>query len=1328
MSGFIATVRDSMVVMLNGQHRSPGAPHPPQPPSAPSHRKMELTVGSGGKHPEAPSPLVVYSPSSLLSTASPTPSSSSHSSSSSAPHTEEATIDVRSYPLSSLSSLPSVSSSPVPMSTSTATTKVSESAFPGSGLGSPSRSATVKQRKRRSTSQKPSRTVQPSTRQPAPAPELADADDDDGAPVLTLSQAELDAESKAHHHRLALDRPAFIDKRRAEEERKREERRSRVRRWPYIDARNIARFQEEKHEEQREREALQQRTRPQTEEAEQRQRALAAQQAARAEEVGEGSTAASLSTDSGALGEDELKVSAGDGSLPGSASAESRAEPAERSDGDNAASSPPSRSSPNPATDGDDTDDEEASAPPPDAEAQADADGPAGAQSRSRKKKASAWASSNKSKKRRPASTSSAALPSAAKPPRSAVQLPPAPFPAPVHRQFGHFTPALMLGNRVHFYDGQTRLHRDGDLLEYSPERRAYSVRLDITADEDERGVKESGLMRWLKVEEQEVWEYIDVAWCRHPDRGGVRSWWPCDVVQVYRNGRLVPPHKLRPAGEEPPGDDEEDEDEDAMNRPSVVIHLLGIVEDKRLFPLHADAVVPWSEGLSQGFHTRAPKAMAQALWDGAWTFHYHLQKWVNLEHERRMRSAQEVRSRTGQDWVGRRVAVLWEDDSRWYAGHVVQFNVVTGGLCVLYDDKAVEWVNVERDFVADDAAELPFVLQQDQEQEPIVLDCYHTYHLYDGVQRSLEQWEALIHPPRTRSSAALSESEERVVVQDPTLDETSTQCWECGLVDDVYLLASNMGMRAGKKKEDKMENVTCIRCTKTCHARCFALLCDSLSCTGAEQPAEDTKKKDAARAVTAGDLRGGWNVIVDRKKPRCIDCLRCEHCGAFGAKELRPRELSEEEEAALGPAAARGGEQVLTMLRAPTDFLTCDVCDLRVHRQCVEPAIPDDHLPIDGGWVCRTCLQCRSCGDTQTQMEQPGYARKPREDEPPHGHPADAEADDGDDSTRADGDRRAKRPSKPKGGGQQYGLKRRKKIKNKRGGARASSRRNDTVIADGSLPTASSMTDGPLPRGSTAASASMAAEEGGSGAVPLPTSFAINGRLASTSRMDVDVEEQSSSQQQHNTSDAVVSEAGPPLDDSLTAAANGSPATSISTDTEASRPPPFQPPTPIAAAADDGGSSVSAAAIATVRSEPAPPPSSDDQLPTGAEAVSNSSLSTQPVDQSGVRVSSSTNDVSRLASPTAACPADSQQSQSSAADADEEEDANVDAVVSTSASASSAAAFSWTSWSYAFTMCRWCSQRMRDREYCPICCSIWDAKAMIEVSEQQPLAYAEAL
>ena len=612
MSSFLASLSRSLEEQKLAAQKS--AESPPTP---------TVDVGAAtARPPGPPTALTVSSPASFNSTPSPTPSSLSHALAGSSP------VPPPSYPMSSLSSLPSVSSTPI------------------SAVSSPPppRSATVKQHHRRASSHK---APSPSHLDPSALPFEAMVElEDDSTRMPALKPEELEAESKAHHHRLALDRPAFIERRRAEEERRKAVRSSRLRRWPYVDCRNVAQCREEKESE---RLALEQ---PREEEAKRQ-----------SEEA--------VSSVDGQRAEEERK----EGAAPQPSSAVDRTAPAAAAEAgsskvdDAKEAKEEAKDDLNLSVDGDGEETEDDGESISEAQAGGDWDSAQDGQWRSHKKRAQAMGWQKKSKKRRTASSSPAPI-SAYKPPPLSLSAPS--FPAPIHHSFGHFTPTLLLGNRVHFFDLQTRLPRDGDLLEYSASKAAYLVRLDPTGEEAEKGLKEAALMRWLKVEEQEVWEYIDVAWCRHPDRGGVKSWWPCDVVRVYRGGRLVEPHRLhkdrgRPKDAE---ETEDEEEEDDSQRPSAIVHLLGLAEDTRLFALGDDAVMTWSEGLSQGYHTRPTKAISQALKDGQWTFHFHLQKWVNLEHERRRRNAEAARSRAGQDWIGRRVAVLWDDDAKWSVDH----------------------------------------------------------------------------------------------------------------------------------------------------------------------------------------------------------------------------------------------------------------------------------------------------------------------------------------------------------------------------------------------------------------------------------------------------------------------------------------------------------------------------------------------------------------------------------------------------------------------------------------------------------------------------------
>ena len=1219
-----------------------------------------------------------HAPSSLLSTPSPAPLPQPHSPPllSSAPPPDPRPT----YPISSLSSLSSVSSSalpshlpPIPSPPHPALP--SPLPLPPSS-STPPRSATVKQRRRKPSSHKPSPSPH-SPISPLPAPPTPS----DGPPLPPkLSLAELEAESKAHHHRLALDRPAFIDKRRAEEARKREERQSRVRRWPYIDARNIDQFSAEQEGEKKEREE---------------------QDAQRRAEAPEGVNGVGVQQpleDAKGTGEESKEgVQAVDESQELAAAAAS-------------VRSSPARSSPSPTADAADTEDEGA------APSLADSDSAPATVSRNRRKKAAGWFH-RKSKRRRTISPS----PSAPLPPstRPLLSLSAPPFPAPLHHTFGHFIPHLMLGNRVHFFDLLTSLPRDGDLLSYSPTRGAFLVRLDPTVTEAERGMKEAALQRWLKVEEQEVWEYIDVAWCRHPDRGGVKSWWPCDVVRVYREGKLVPPHQLlqqQRADADDADEDTEDEDDvegagNGRHRPVLVVHLLGLAEDTRLFPMTSEAVMTWTEGVSSGFHTRPTKAIAQALKDGEWTFQFHLQKWVNLEHQRRCRSAAALRSRPGQDWVGRSVSVLWDEDDRWYAGRVLQFNAVLNSLCVVYDDSAVEWVSLTGDVaVVDDASDLSFVLQPGEVQEGPVLDCYRSYHLYDEVERSLEQWEQLIKPPPPNRLAQM-EVRGGVVVQDPTLDEVSEQCWECGLVDDVYLLASNMGMRAGMKREEKKENVRCLRCSKTCHYRCFSLMCDHLQGPGAEQAGE-SKKGESGRTANS-HLRGGWSVAVDRKKPRCIDCLRCEHCGSFGAKELRPPAEEDGEE----------GAPVLTVLRSPSDFLVCDICDLRAHRQCVEPAVPD-HSHMDGGWICRTCLQCRSCGDTEVQMEQAGYTRKPREDEPEHAtHQLDDDQDDGEPADGVQAEKGRKRWGR-KRADRIYHAKRKKKVWRGRSKgpsgkkAAATSPSHPADAPSGSTPTANGH-DVALSPASTSVT----------DVVAPPSDGTANIEQVEEGRGPKAAETSSSSTSMAMAASADASAASVRME----VEGEVSPERTLRADVPASQADGGKksdaavgvselPPPPLAAA--DPSSSTSATpeapGKAEVGSDPAAMEDDEEQKVNTGEGGPAAVSSAAPAKKGRGRprkhplVVPHPTPQAPLAASTAAV-TDAQPQPTASGDGDEVMEDEVDDVIPASSSPCPVSVFTWSSWSYACTMCQWCSERMRNREYCPICCSIWDSSAMIE-------------
>ena len=118
-------------------------------------------------------------------------------------------------------------------------------------------------------------------------------------------------------------------------------------------------------------------------------------------------------------------------------------------------------------------------------------DEPLPARKNSKQNKKAVWTWTKKSKKRRPSTATSptavtaltSSLPPASPPPppppRSLSAQPAAAATAsvwtePAYCDVGHFTPTFLLGNRVHFFDLQTRIPRDGELLSYSATKHSY--------------------------------------------------------------------------------------------------------------------------------------------------------------------------------------------------------------------------------------------------------------------------------------------------------------------------------------------------------------------------------------------------------------------------------------------------------------------------------------------------------------------------------------------------------------------------------------------------------------------------------------------------------------------------------------------------------------------------------------------------------------------------------------------------------------------------------------------------------------------------------------
>ena len=1001
--------------------------------------------------------------------------------------------------------------------------------------------------------------------------------------------------------------------------------------------------------------------------------------------------------------------------------------------------------------DGDETEDEEATLA-------IDEPTPARRHNKNSKKKG-VWTWPKKGKKRRAPTVTSPAvaapllelsLSPPPPPPRS-----PSPSPAaaivltePEYCEPGHFTPTLLLGNRVHFFDLQTRLPRDGDLLSYSRAKHAYQVRLDATHDESARQLKEGILTRWLRVEEQEVWEYIDVGWCKHPDRGGVKSWWPCEVVRLYREGRLVLAAELR---EELMGAD----DEDAENtvEQSVIVHLLGTVEDTRLFALPLDNVLTWQEGLDLGCHTRATKTISQALRDGEWSYNFHLTKWLMLENERRRRQAESVRQRPGEQWVGRRVSVLWEDDAQWYVGVVRQYNFITQLLCVLYEDNEIEWLDVRQVYVSDDAFRLPLSTDSGVNEE-IVRCAYRTFHLYDDEQHTEAEWDELL-----RVRARVEHIQAESATADPAVGETSDVCWECGMVEDVYMLATQMGMRGGGlEKDKKRENVRCVRCTKVCHARCFQLMCDSVSHGSAAEGEEDSGGRKRVKAAAAG-RSDGWHVPVDVRRPRCLDCLKCEHCGLFGARGMRPVEQQEADadgadaealvnapstNGTTAPGASDGG-QSLQLLRSPADMLTCDVCDVRVHRQCLDPPISDEQAAITGGWVCRHCLKCRSCGvtafpkeKTSEETQEPSTEHEEEEeDEEPADTAMSVDGDVGEGLELEDGVAVAKKAASYKGkkdkarsGGKAHKKNAAHTVDAQSGEAVEAAQMAEVAEAAGEEQatdaTQTAVTDEAVDMEADVEAAAAADMQGASTAVETGSSSS-----SSSLQEPTNVAEQPYSSA---STDPMIPPSSKPTQDALPGThINGtSTLTAIQQESAVIESLP-----PAATGLSDSTTAEAQPAQPVDEAEPASALQlSQSSQPLAASDAGDDQTPAQSTDDTDNSASQATLESSSTAAPkrpskkrkkitqgkgrghSGARQRETRQSAAAIIAAIEESDGTTSATAATNGAASTLAtkpSFVWTEWSYDFTMCDTCTCRRAAREYCPICCSLWDEQAMVE-------------
>ena len=696
-------------------------------------------------------------------------------------------------------------------------------------------------------------------------------------------------------------------------------------------------------------------------------------------------------------------------------------------------------------------------------------------------------------------------------------------------------------------------------------------------------------------------------------------------------------------------------------------------------------------------------------------------------------------------------MSVLWDEDGWWYVGVVRQLNALTGSLFVLYEDNEVEWVTLGKELLSDDASRFPFQLQQGAQQEQAVLHCYRTYHLYDDrTDRTDDEWEAVLRP-QPADTAALQQLQQQLVsssasssassssggaaasgrAEDPAVDEAAPECWECGLVEDVYLLASSLGLRGVGKKEEKKDNVVCVRCRKQCHHRCFQLMADDLQ--------RRTQQPDGSGQHDA------WPVSIDRKRPRCLDCLRCEHCGMLGAKSLRPQQAGEE--------AKESAKQLQSaeVIRAPTELLTCDVCDVRAHRQCLEPAMPDS-LTVTGGWICRSCLQCRSCEASQQEMEKPDYRwidrhhhdeddgllrRRASQLQPQHsdqqaGPDASGLADDG------------------PGGGRsvQKGKKGRATRGRPPGKKRQSQSRTDESPAEQQEPAQSTAEQSPSAEHQQQP---LSADQQHAAAADMQVEQASSDERTRA--------EKATSAEDSATAavaaDSMVVDSG---DGKEAAAAAAAASAALATESPSPALAAVSSPAPMMVEQEQpqrGEAEMSSVAMATAAatassssSTGAPEQANLPQLSTEQVQPEPGLTSAQPAVSSVEALDAATaGQSSAVSSAASAAAADARakkagkkkarrvglwskpnarRARSSARQADlmllspatdlaTTGAAQPDAAASGPVSEAEVSGFQWTSWSFDFSLCHWCSARMEARQYCPICSKIWDDKAMVE-------------
>lgn len=524
------------------------------------------------------------------------------------------------------------------------------------------------------------------------------------------------------------------------------------------------------------------------------------------------------------------------------------------------------------------------------------------------------------------------------------------------------------IGHNIHCIDPYDKTMRKGKIIDFLRKKNLFKIEFNYSMEDDEFLAQSPPKFAEIDLfAEPHCWEYIDLVWAKLEQY----THWPAEAVIEYKYGKLH------------------------VSEPGTIPVYWSFTREDRIDYILPDDIKPFKHGLielelAQKRKQKLSKQICGAVDMARPVFQNYAKYWVNIEHDRRIEGCKIARKYNlfkPEDYLGRKVSVYWELDLSWYSGIVKQYNVEDNLHFIVYDDGAVEWLNIKQThYVSFQTGNLYLDLNSGFEELDIIelQSFYRTYREYkDGIIPSITA--NITQSPLLNKMPLKDPSNEQII-------EYSTQpCWECGNIV--------------KYIQEKKDSLQCIRCNKLCHSRCFQIMKKriekgvNITITQNHKPTKTTNNNltdpsispdiniisssnppsstlftvqhnlllDQANIDSIGTLyytppkidefannndneQIGSNetnnngivnnnciISVSEDNPRCPDCLSCESCGLYGTSGNPPTD------------------------RNPNELISCDICYQRVHIQCLDPPLNKSIQPING-WICARCLQCRCC------------------------------------------------------------------------------------------------------------------------------------------------------------------------------------------------------------------------------------------------------------------------------------------------------------------------------------------------------------------------------